>query len=362
MTNKNKIIDKFAVVDLFCGIGGLTHGMEQAGFNVTTGVDFDISCEYAFNSNNRARFLHKNVSDMSGEELGKLYPEGKRKILVGCAPCQPFSTLNSKRVKHGFTEKDNKWTLLYSFAKLIEETQPDIVSMENVPSLKLFRDGAVLNEFIEILEMNRYHVTWSIVHAEDYGVPQKRRRLILFASKFGSVNLIKPTHQPENYKTVRQTIGQLPPLKDGEINNSDKLHRSRKLSDLNRLRIRSTSEGGGWHEWHADLVLDCHKKESGKTYGSVYGRMVWDGLAPTMTTQCTGLGNGRFGHPEQDRAISLREAALLQTFPVNYKMIDPGKSFSPSTIERHIGNAVPVLLGRVIGESIYLHIQDAYNR
>ena len=123
-------------------------------------------------------------------------------------------------------------------------------------------------------------------------------------------------------------------------------------------RIRATSQGGGWKEWDDDLVLHCHKKESGKSYGSVYGRMCWNEVSPTLTTQCTGLGNGRFGHPEQDRAISLREAAILQSFPKKYHFINPKEDFNSSIIEKHIGNAVPPRLGYVIAKSIKEHLKQ----
>jgi DNA (cytosine-5)-methyltransferase 1 len=144
----------------------------------------------------------------------------------------------------------------------------------------------------------------------------------------------------------------------GQQHKKDLLHRANELSPLNKKRIKNTPLGGSWKDWSNDLILDCHKKKSGKSYGSVYGRMKWDEPSPTMTTNCTGLGNGRFGHPDQDRAISLREAALFQTFPEYYDMIDPERGLMPSIISRHIGNAVPVDLGRIIGRSIKKHILE----
>jgi DNA (cytosine-5)-methyltransferase 1 len=134
------------------------------------------------------------------------------------------------------------------------------------------------------------------------------------------------------------------------------LHRARNLSPLNVKRIRATPEGGSWKDWDDSLVLKCHKKESGQTYKSVYGRMKWDDVSPTLTTQCTGYGNGRYGHPEQDRAISLREAAILQSFPKHYEFINPKEKFYPTVIEQHIGNAVPVRLSAVIAKSVKKHL------
>jgi DNA (cytosine-5)-methyltransferase 1 len=352
-------ISDFSVVDLFCGVGGLTHGFIKEKFNVVAGLDFDETCKYAFETNNKSKFLHKDITALTGEELNLLY-RNTRKILVGCAPCQPFSIYNHKNSnnKQRKTE-DSKWKLLYSFAKLIEETKPEIISMENVPMLAKFGGGKVFNDFVHSLEKSGYTVTWSIVNAQDYGVPQSRRRLILFGSKHGPIKLIDKFISDGKYVTVRDAIGHLPHVEDGVEHPTDPLHKARKLTDLNKRRIQATKEGGFWRDWDKSLWLECHKKESGKSFRSVYGRMMWDKVAPTMTTYCTGLGNGRFGHPEQDRAITLREAALIQTFPKNYKFFDPKiGGYSSPAIAKHIGNAVPVGLGIVIAKSIKKHLSE----
>jgi DNA (cytosine-5)-methyltransferase 1 len=184
---------------------------------------------------------------------------------------------------------------------------------------------------------------------------------VLFASKFSDIKIIKKTHPPKRHRTVAHAIRQLEPITAGQASPKDPIHRASALSALNLRRIKSMPPGGRWKEWSADLVLACHKKDSGKTYRDIYGRMSWDKPAPTMTTQCNGLGNGRFGHPEQHRAISLREAALLQTFPIGYCFVEPEADFSIKALARHIGNAVPVRLGRIIARTIkrHLHEQDA---
>lgn len=346
----------FAVVDLFCGVGGLTNGFAKAKFNVLAGIDVDASCKYAYEKNNFSSFIHADLTELSPNEIAILYPDNSVKILAGCAPCQAFSTY-----QQGNTKND-KWKLLYSFGKIIDSIQPDVVSMENVPNLLKYNQGKVFKDFIQILQDNYYSIFYQIVDAKDYGVPQRRKRLILLASKFGEISLIKKTHTGKRAKTVKQAIGHLPEIEDGESYQKDKLHRARKLSDMNLRRIRATKQGGSWKEWDDELVLSCHKKESGKSYGSVYGRMRWDNVSPTLTTQCTGYGNGRFGHPEQDRAISLREAAILQSFPKKYHFIDPKKDFNPSIIEAHIGNAVPPRLGYIIAKSIKNHLQQHANK
>lgn len=356
MLKKQKNIEKpYAVVDLFCGVGGLTQGFVKAKFDVRAGIDFDASCKYAYERNNHTSFIHADLTKTSPTVIEEFYPDNSIKILAGCAPCQAFSTYQQGN------KKNDKWKLLYSFGKIIEAIQPDIVSMENVPNLMKYNKGQVFEDFIAVLKSNDYFISYQIVDAQDYGVPQRRKRLILLASKFGEINLIPKTHAGNKVKTVKKAIGHLPAIEAGESYHKDKLHRARELSELNLRRIRATSQGGGWKEWDDELVLDCHKKESGKSYGSVYGRMNWDEVSPTLTTQCTGYGNGRFGHPEQDRAISLREAAILQSFPKKYHFIDSKDVFRPSFIEKHIGNAVPPRLGYVIAKSIKNHLKQYGN-
>jgi DNA (cytosine-5)-methyltransferase 1 len=269
-----------------------------------------------------------------------------------------FSTYTLKADK----KKDQRWQLLESFSKIINEVQPDVISMENVPRLMKFKQAPVFDKFVKNLKKNKYHIWFDIVYCPDYGIAQKRKRLVLLASKHGKIELIQPTHKPENYVTVKDVIGDLDQIEAGETSENDFFHRASLLSELNLRRIRSSIPGGSWkNDWEDELVLDCHKEKGGKSYGSVYGRMKWDEPSPTMTTFCTGIGNGRFGHPEQDRAISLREAALLQSFPMNYKFVKDKADLAVRSISRHIGNAVPPRLGEVIGESIKIHLNNFQN-
>lgn len=350
-------VTDFAVVDLFCGVGGLTHGFVRRNFPVAAGIDFDATCKYAYEVNNDSEFLHRDIKEITAEEVIALYPHGHRKILVGCAPCQPFSSYTATRhkAKDEWHEK-RQWSLLDHFGRLVRDIRPDIVSMENVPQLKSFGDGEVFDNFVGTLTELGYEVWYDVVKAYEYGVPQSRRRLVLIASLVGRIELIPGPNRAGDYVTLRDAIWNLPPIEDGESHPDDPLHRARKLSALNKRRIRATPEGGSWLDWHEDLILDCHKKKTGKTYKSVYGRMKWDGIGSTMTTQCTGLGNGRFGHPDQDRAISLREAAIIQSFPPRYQFFDPNTKLVPTWVERHIGNAVPVGLAEAIALSIENHI------
>ena len=344
------------VIDLFCGAGALTHGFVLEGFNVVAGLDADKSCKYAYETNNPgATFIEKKIEDVNADELNQMYPEGHVKILVGCAPCQPYSAYNRKK-----QDRERKWELLFNFSNLISEIEPDIISMENVPTLTTFRKGRVYRDFVDQLKKDYVVTECFRVSCLDYGVPQDRKRLVLFASKpkYGKIEILAPTHTPDEYKKVRDVIWDLEPLEAGETSRNDPYHKAAGLSELNLRRIKASKPGGTWRDWPDELVAECHRQESGNSYGSIYGRMTWDAPSSTITTQCHGFGNGRFGHPEQDRAISLREAARLQTFPDDYKFVHSDEPHSITIVSRFIGKAVPVELARVIARSIKLHRQN----
>lgn len=337
----------YGVVDLFCGVGGLTCGLKKAGLDVVAGYDIDEKCKYPYTHNNHSVFFNKNIEDVTGKEVKKLLRGYDIKILAGCAPCQPFSS-HQKNKKDRSKHKD--WKLLYQFARLVQEVKPHIVSMENVPELE---NEVVFEHFVQTLRELDYHVTYKVVNAADYGVPQRRKRLLLLASRLKKIDFIPITHKQP--KTVRDAIGELPEVKAGAGNMSDSLHITSRLSKKNIKRIQHSRPGGSWKEWPDDLILPCHKKEKGKTYTSVYGRMKWDDVSPTITTQFTGYGTGRFGHPEQDRALTLREGAILQSFPADYSFTSPNEPIVIKDISRQIGNAVPPRLGEIIGLSIKEH-------
>lgn len=343
-------------IDLFCGAGGLTRGLINAGIKVKVGIDIDNDCQFAYENNNKAEFINKPVEELSGKELLQYYPRNSIKLLVGCAPCQPFSTHTFKyRKDKEINEIDNpKWFLLRHFKRLVSEIEPDIVSMENVPELI---NKNVFIEFVELLEKEGYFVSYSIVKCIDYGIPQNRRRLVLLASKYNNINIIKPTHSTSNYVTVNDAIANLSKLNAGEQSKKDPLHVAAQLSEKNYKRIKHSIPGGTWKNWPENLLLECHKKKSGSSYTSVYGRMEGDKPSPTITTQFYSYGTGRFGHPTQDRAISLREGAILQTFPKDYQFFDNNKKINLRKTAMLIGNAVPVKLGEVVGKSILEHLK-----
>ncbi|WP_297921027.1 DNA cytosine methyltransferase [uncultured Campylobacter sp.] len=344
---------KISAVDLFCGIGGLTYGLSQAGIEVVAGIDFDESCKFAYEQNNHGKFLHRSIREVGGEEVNNLFGDANIKILVGCAPCQPFSA-HQKNKKDRSLHKD--WGLLYDFLRLIKETSPQIVSMENVPELKKEK---VFADFVDDLKAQGYSVNFKIHDASDYGVAQRRKRLLLLASKFGNIDFLESKFKKV---TVRDMIYKIDKIVAGAVDNKkDRLHISPTLTDINIQRIKQSKPGGSWHDWDEAILPNCYKKATGQSYKSVYGRMSWDDVAPTLTTQFINYGTGRFGHPEQDRAISLREGALLQSFPMGYKFIDKNEKICMRKIAKQIGNAVPPKLGEHIGKSILKHLEGYIN-
>jgi DNA (cytosine-5)-methyltransferase 1 len=345
---------RVAVVDLFCGVGGLSYGFKKEGLSVKLGVDSDKSCKFAFETN-VAPFIATDIRTLPASQVDRVLRADKSayRVLIGCAPCAPFSIYTGRYRKAKRRDRLRKWELLREFSRIVLAIKPDVVSMENVPRV---RRHHVFSEFVRSLESAGYAVSWFKVRADWYGVPQRRSRLVLFASRFGEIKMLAPTHREEPM-TVRDAIGHLPPLKAGARCPDDRLHMCRGLSEINLRRLKATRRGGSWNDWSRQLQLECHKKKKGKSFRSVYGRMRWNAPSPVITTQCLGIGNGRFGHPEQNRAISVREAALLQSFPRKFRFVPPRAELHGLHLARQIGNAVPVRLGRVIARSIKLHLK-----
>ena len=336
-----------SAVDLFCGAGGLSFGLQRAGIDVHAGIDLDPACRYPFETNVGAEFYERDLFGLSSGFVGSLFAPGRPRVLSGCAPCQPFSTYT-----RGRGNPNRQWKLLDKFAEIVQELRPEIVTMENV---SLLPRHVVFANFVAALRRAGYRLSHSVVRCSNYGVPQRRRRLVLLASTLGEI-VLQPPDPLQRTPTVWKTIGRLDPLEAGGASESDSLHRCSGLSETNLRRIRSSVPGGTWRDWEVGLRALCHTRGSGRTYSGVYGRMRWEEPAPTITTQFHGYGSGRFGHPEQDRAISLREGALLQTFPHNYSFVAPGDAVHIAPVARLIGNAVPVELGTAIGRSIIDHL------
>lgn len=340
-----------SVIDFFSGCGGTSLGLQSAGMQISAGIDHDADSAKSFQLNfPNAAFIERDIRAISVEEVRGLMPTNGSTLFAGCAPCQPFSKQNKNR-----ENDDHRRLLLSEFQRFVTSLRPDHVVVENVPGLQRFGSNGPLAKFIGELERIGYAVAWSILHASHYGVPQRRSRFVLVASlDERRARMPIPTHGPKRkpFSTVRDWMSNLPPLAAGEVDKSDPNHAAMALSAVNLCRIAATPEGGGRESWPAKLLLACHQGHKG--HSDVYGRLAWDRPASAMTTRCLSYSNGRFGHPEQNRAISVREAACLQTFPRDFSL-----SGTVTSKGRQIGNAVPPVLseavGRVFTQDTLLH-------
>lgn len=341
--NRKNII----ALDFFCGCGGVTHGFKKSGIEVISGFDLDPEVRFAYEENNSgSKFYNIDISKTSEniKVINSLLKSKRRDALIfsACAPCQPFSLHN----------RNHKWdyrkSLMIKFIKVVKnlraKNRPDVIFIENVGSMKK-RGERVLNIVINQLENMGFLILGpKIFNAADFGVPQNRKRLILIAVKryflrdrdHFTWNYFKENFS-EKRLSVKEAIGHLPAIPHGvKVNRQDPLHVTRELSFINLKRIQQITEPGHGREmWQEQYNLECYKKHDG--HKDVYGRMSWSGQAPTLTCKCVSLSNGRFGHPEQDRAISLREAAILQTLE-DYTFKEPVLF---NKIAQQIGNAVP---------------------
>lgn len=345
------------VYDFFAGCGGASCGFQAAGMNVSFALDHDADARASFQANfPDAHFEFSDIREVNIQAIQhRVETERPNAVLFsGCAPCQPFTKQNTQRPR---LDEDERVPLLAHFARLVESCQPDLVFVENVPGLqKLGSDSQPFGEFLSRLDVAGYKLDYRPIKLAKYGIPQSRRRLVLVASRHGPICLPRETHGPgtpnERYDTVRDWISHLPPIQAGEEHDEVSNHRAANLSARNMERVKSTPEGGGHRDWPEELKLDCHKDFSG--YSDVYGRMSWDAPASGLTTRCISYSNGRFGHPDQDRAISVREAACLQTFPEDFVF-----KGGMGSMARQIGNAVPVRLAELVGQTFMEHLEDA---
>lgn len=331
-----------AVIDFFSGCGGTSLGLRNAGMNIVAGLDSDRDAANTFRANfPEAAFIERDIRKVTIDEVRQLIPVGQQLLLSGCAPCQPFSKQNRSRSQF---DPDGKRTLLCEFQKFVMALDPDYVMVENVPGLQKIGNEGPFYDFIKALMGRGYQIDWDILSALSYGVPQVRRRLVLMAALQKDVKLPSSTHGLglKAVSVVKDHIWGLPKLEAGETDPHDPDHAAMDLSSLNIERISLTPEGKGRESWPARLVLDCHRGHDG--HSDVYGRLAWDKPAAAITTRCLSYSNGRFGHPVDNRAISLREAACLQTFPSHFRFC--GSLLSKG---RQVGNAVPPLMAQAIG-------------
>lgn len=337
------------VFDFFSGCGGTSCGFQRAGLDIVLGLDVDHDAAQTYRSNfPKAAFIEADIRTLNASELDPWMAGRDGPVLFcGCAPCQPFSKQNRQR-----TKIDPRKSLLAEFGRFVEHWLPEYVFIENVPGMqKLKGNKGPLPAFKSLLKKLGYQFDVKVLPALWFGVPQTRERLVLLACRGVAISLPEPTHGPdkEPYATVQDWIGNLAPLTAGQTDSKDPDHRAAALSKLNLARIAATPEGGGREHWPRRLLLDCHKDHAGHT--DVYGRLAWDKPAAGLTTRCISYSNGRFGHPEQNRAISVREAACLQTFPADFVFCG-----SLNSKAKQIGNAVPPLMAQSVGQMISDHL------
>lgn len=329
------------VFDFFSGCGGTSLGFKQAGFKILGGLDCDIDSAKTFKYNfPKSGFILDDIRKVNPESLKGIIPKNRKNPLLfsSCAPCQPFS--GQRRV---VPENDPRKSLLEELQRFISHWEPEYLFIENVPGIQhINKSGGVFNRFTKFLDNLSYKYDSKVIDTYNLGVPQHRKRFVLIASS-PKVN-IKPIDayllnlKPENL-ILRDLIRDLPSIKAGETHPNIPNHQAAKLSELNLERIKATPEGGDRRNWPKKLHPKCHADYKGHT--DVYGRMSWELPAPTLTTKCISYSNGRFGHPEQNRAISVREAARIQTFPDNFIFIG-----NIGSCARQVGNAVPPLMAK----------------
>lgn len=358
--NKDK---KIVAFDFFCGCGGTSSGFQKSGIDIVFALDIDPDAKFTFTKNfPEATFCEKSITNLTTTDLQPTLEKYKDsyKLFCGCAPCQPFTKQNTES-----PQRDTRKNLLSEFGKIIKKTEPDLIFVENVPGLQAVSQQArgPFPAFKKLLVKMGYQITYGVIAAQDYGAPQLRRRFVLLASIHGKIDIPAPTHgrDRENpYKTVRDAIEDLPAIVAGETCSDPNVlnHRASELSELNMKRINASSpDGGGRKNWPKELWPACYtrKNKNGQIHSGhtdCYGRLWWDKPATGLTTRCISYSNGRFGHPKQNRAISVREAARLQGFDDHFEFVG-----NMASMARQIGNAVPVDLAFAMGNQFVQHIE-----
>jgi len=337
-------------IDFFCSIGGMTEGFENAGIKVVAGVDLDPNCKETYEKNHpKSKFILKDIKKLKSSyfiENMNIKKNDDGLIMIGCSPCQHWTNINTEKKK-----SEPSKNLLIDFTRFVRYYKPGYIVIENVPGIEHNPEDSGLKNFIAFLNKNNYKYAKTILNMSEYGVPQKRVRFVLLATR--NNNLIFLPNKAKEVKILSDVIKELPVIRAGSRNNKHKLHHSQKLSENNKKRLKLTPKNGGtriaWKD-NPELQIEAYKDRD-NMFKDVYGRMKWNKPAPTITTKFNSISNGRFGHPTQMRAISLLEGALLQTFKESYSFL--GKS--DSDIAKHIGNAVPPFFAEQLAKRIKSH-------
>ena len=361
-----------SVVDLFSGVGGMSLGFQQAGYEVVAGYDNDPTCADPFESGHEGSvFRTADVLAVSGRDISAHFLPMRAKVLIACCPCQPYSALRRRPDR---PVEDS--TTIDAFAIQIRDIDADVVIMENVPALQTYKGGETLAVMIRALVNCGYKVNADVLNAFHYGTPQMRHRLVTVASRDGYVPSPARTHCPSwsgedaggflpgveggDMPSLRNAIGDLKPLEAGESDPDDPMHAALSAGELTMKRIKVTPEGGDWRDWPVELREPRFKKKFGDlpkefmkdAYSGSFGRQRWDLPSYTLTTNFCKPGNGNFLHPRQHRAFTPREGARIQGFPDDFDFIPKGERMNMARESRHIGNAVPPPLAKAVALQI----------
>ncbi len=338
-------------VDFFCGGGGMSCGMQMAGIDVLAGIDYEKACKETYEANiGENKFIHADVFNLKAQELEKqlnLQKNDDNLILIGCSPCQFWSIINTDKSKSTKSK-----SLLMEFERFVKYFKPGYVVVENVPGVLRKKKESGLEKFIEWLEGKGYKVHFEVHNTNDYGVPQNRKRFTLVANRISGEKVFPKKGEGEKL-VVRDVIGthnKFAKIKAGTKDKTEFLHSVPNISDITLRRLKKVKKDGGNRMGFAndpELQLKCFIGRD-SSFKDTFGRLWWDRPSPTITTKFFSVSNGRFVHPEENRALSLREGAVLQSFPIDYKFYGS----SHSAIARQIGNAVPPEYAKRIGQAI----------
>ena len=338
-------MDTYKAVDLFSGCGGLTQGMRLAEFDVGVAVEIDRNATVAYKMNHpKTTVLQRDIREIDSKEIRCLLDNERIDLLAGCPPCQGFSSI--RRLNKKRSARDERNRLILEYLRMVRELMPLTIMMENVPGLVNYY---LFKRTIKELRKIGYALDVSIVNTKDYGVPQRRKRLVLVGSVLGEIKIAPPTYEK---MTVEDAISKL-----GSVENAiDPLH---KIVANHTERIRNLismipKNGGGRKDLPVEYQLNCHREEN-RGFDDIYGRMKWEDCSPTITAGCLNPSKGRFLHPEEDRVITPREAALLQCFPLDYKFpLEANKT----SIARMIGEALPPKFSYIQCKNIKEHLDN----
>lgn len=332
----------FISVDVFSGIGGLTAGLKKAGFKIRTAIELDPHAVNTYKLNHRqTKVINKDIRKVSLSLLKKNLGEESLSLLAGCPPCQGFSSV--RRLNKKQTIRDDRNQLILEYLRLVKGLKPLTIMMENVPGIKNY----YLFEFLlKELKRLKYNVDYRIVNVKDYGVPQSRKRMVLVGSRLGKIEVAKETNEKI---TVRDVLGKLR-LKNDPLHDTTE----KRSPFISEMISKIPKDGGSRKDLPTKYILECHKKKN-VGFNDIYGRLRWDDYSTTITGGCLSPSKGRFLHPEENRVITAREAALLQSFDIKYKF---PVGISKTQLSTMIGNALPPKFSYIQSKNIMKHLKE----